>query len=56
MKEFEGLDKFEGEPNCVVIADAAHNFNYENMNAAFRALLSMRQRGDTPKLFTLGRG
>jgi len=56
MKEFEGLDKFDGKPNCVVIADAAHHFNYDNMNAAFRVLLDMRHRGEEPKLYTLGRG
>jgi len=50
------LDDFNGcdfsNPNCVIIGDAEKNFNYENLNAAFRVLLN----SDRPLLISLGCG
>lgn len=40
------------EPNCVVVGDAAEQFNYENMNQAFRVLLD----SDNPLVLALGTG
>uniref|UniRef100_W5K184 Phospholysine phosphohistidine inorganic pyrophosphate phosphatase n=1 Tax=Astyanax mexicanus TaxID=7994 RepID=W5K184_ASTMX len=50
VPEFDGVDK--SNPNCVVIGDAADNFSYENMNAAFRVLIGLEK----PVLFSMGRG
>lgn len=48
--DFDGLD-FD-KPNCVVIGDAAEEFNYENLTKAFRVLLEMEK----PILFSMGYG
>ena len=45
-------DVEKSEPNCVVVGDAAEEFNYENMNRAFRVLL----KSDNPVLLALGTG
>lgn len=50
LEEFDSVH--QTDPNCVVIADAADSFSYENMNRAFRVLLSL----DDPILIALGRG
>ncbi|XP_026988502.1 phospholysine phosphohistidine inorganic pyrophosphate phosphatase isoform X1 [Tachysurus fulvidraco] len=50
LPEFDGVDK--SDPNCVVIGDAADNFSYQNMNAAFQVLISLER----PLLFSMGRG
>lgn len=42
----------QSEPNCVVVGDAAEEFNYENMNKAFRILLD----SENPILLALGTG
>lgn len=42
----------QSEPNCVVVGDAAEEFNYENMNKAFRVLLN----AENPILLALGAG
>lgn len=33
---FTGLDKYEGEPNAVVVGLAPEHFNYDELNKAFR--------------------
>ena len=52
----EALDDYSNietsEPNCVVVADAAKEFNYDNMNKAFRVLLN----SENPILLALGVG
>jgi phospholysine phosphohistidine inorganic pyrophosphate phosphatase len=52
----EALDDYadveNSEPNCVVVGDAAEEFNYENMNRAFKVLLE----SDNPILLALGTG
>lgn len=50
MEDFKGCDL--SNPNCVVIGDAEHNFNYENLNAAFRVLIN----SERPLLISLGCG
>lgn len=50
LSDFSGID--QTSPNCVVIGDAADMFTYQNLNKAFRILISM----DTPILFSLGQG
>ncbi|VDN18502.1 unnamed protein product [Gongylonema pulchrum] len=50
VKQFEDIDT--SNPNCVLMGDAEEGFNYQTMNAAFRALLSM----DNPLIITLGSG
>ncbi|XP_046372124.1 phospholysine phosphohistidine inorganic pyrophosphate phosphatase-like [Haliotis rufescens] len=39
-------------PNCVVMGDAADHFTYENMNKAFKLLMSLEE----PVLISMGRG
>ena len=52
----EALDDYadveKTQPNCVVVGDAAEEFNYENMNRGFRVLLE----SDNPILLALGTG
>lgn len=48
--EFDGIDK--SNPNCVVIGDAGERFTYENLNAAFRVLISLKN----PILISMGKG
>ncbi|XP_036427765.1 phospholysine phosphohistidine inorganic pyrophosphate phosphatase [Colossoma macropomum] len=50
VPEFDGVEK--NNPNCVVIGDAADNFSYQNMNAAFHVLIGLEK----PTLFSMGRG
>ncbi|KAM9832012.1 phospholysine phosphohistidine inorganic pyrophosphate phosphatase [Neosynchiropus ocellatus] len=50
IPEFDSVDK--NDPNCVVIGDAAEYFTYQNLNDAFRVLISMEK----PVLFSLGQG
>lgn len=50
LPEFEHIDT--SNPNCVVIADAAEAFSYQNMNSAFRVLMGLER----PVLISLGRG
>ncbi|CAB4005495.1 Phospholysine phosphohistidine inorganic pyrophosphate phosphatase [Paramuricea clavata] len=45
-------DVEKSESNCVVVGDAAEEFNYENMNRAFRVLLE----SDNPIILALGTG
>lgn len=40
------------DPDCVVLGDAVDGFSYQNMNKAFRILMS----SDDIKLFSLGKG
>lgn len=54
LPEFEVLDL--KDPNCVVLGDAAEHFTYGNINQAFRVLLGIREKGQPPRMFTLGRG
>ncbi|XP_056651339.1 phospholysine phosphohistidine inorganic pyrophosphate phosphatase [Monodelphis domestica] len=48
--EFSEMDT--SNPNCVVIADAGDGFSYQNLNEAFRVLISL----DNPVLISLGNG
>jgi len=48
--DFSGLD--QSDANCVVLGDCTHEFTYNNLNSAFRKLMSMQK----PKLFSLGAG
>ncbi|XP_016065990.1 PREDICTED: phospholysine phosphohistidine inorganic pyrophosphate phosphatase [Miniopterus natalensis] len=48
--EFDQIDT--SNPNCVVIADAAAGFSYENMNKAFQVLMGL----EDPVLISLGQG
>ncbi|KAI6180466.1 hypothetical protein M3Y98_00722800 [Aphelenchoides besseyi] len=50
VDDFASCDR--QNPNCVVVGDAENNFNYENMNAAFRVLLN----SERPLLVSLGCG
>ncbi|KYO43876.1 phospholysine phosphohistidine inorganic pyrophosphate phosphatase isoform X1 [Alligator mississippiensis] len=50
VPEFDQLDK--GNPNCVVLGEAADNFSYQNLNEAFRVLIGL----ENPILLSLGRG
>ena len=50
LGDYEEVEKTE--PNCVVVGDAAEEFNYENMNKAFRVLL----QSNNPILLALGTG
>ncbi|XP_075999777.1 phospholysine phosphohistidine inorganic pyrophosphate phosphatase [Genypterus blacodes] len=50
LPEFDSVNKTD--PNCVVIADAAENFSYHNLNEAFRVLIGLEK----PVLFSLGQG
>lgn len=50
LPEFEGLDC--SDPNCVVIGGAEEHFTYENMNKAFRLLLT----SENPVLLATGYG
>ncbi|CAG0913908.1 unnamed protein product [Notodromas monacha] len=50
LPEFDEIST--NEPNCVVIADAAHHLSYENLNTAFRVLMNSEEK----ILFTLGKG
>ncbi|KAK2884651.1 phospholysine phosphohistidine inorganic pyrophosphate phosphatase [Channa argus] len=50
LPEFDSVDKTN--PNCVVIADAAEKFSYQNLNEAFRVLIGLEK----PALFSLGQG
>lgn len=40
LEDFSGLDKFEGEPNAVVVGLAPEHFHYDELNKAFRVLLN----------------
>ncbi|XP_075390517.1 phospholysine phosphohistidine inorganic pyrophosphate phosphatase [Tenrec ecaudatus] len=48
--EFHQVDT--SNPNCVVIADAADGFSFQNMNKAFQVLMEL----ETPVLISLGKG
>ncbi|XP_049710758.1 phospholysine phosphohistidine inorganic pyrophosphate phosphatase isoform X1 [Elephas maximus indicus] len=48
--EFDQIDT--SNPNCVVIADAAEEFSYQNMNKAFQVLMEL----ENPVLISLGKG
>ncbi|KAM6186231.1 phospholysine phosphohistidine inorganic pyrophosphate phosphatase [Rhynchocyon petersi] len=48
--EFHQIDT--SNPNCVVMADAAEGFSFDNMNKAFRVLMEL----ETPVLISLGNG
>ncbi|XP_043841357.1 phospholysine phosphohistidine inorganic pyrophosphate phosphatase isoform X2 [Dromiciops gliroides] len=48
--EFDKMDT--SNPNCVVIADAGEGFSYQNLNEAFRVLVSL----ENPVLLSLGKG
>ncbi|XP_006880200.1 PREDICTED: phospholysine phosphohistidine inorganic pyrophosphate phosphatase [Elephantulus edwardii] len=48
--EFHQIDT--SNPNCVVMADAAEGFTFENMNKAFRVLMGLER----PVLIALGKG
>ncbi|XP_069316507.1 phospholysine phosphohistidine inorganic pyrophosphate phosphatase isoform X1 [Eulemur rufifrons] len=48
--EFDEIDT--SNPNCVVIADAAEGFSYQNMNKAFQVLMEL----ENPVLISLGKG
>ena len=48
--EFDEFDM--NNPNCVVLGDAAEGFDYENLNKAFRVLMS----ADSPVLIAMGYG
>ncbi|KAJ8404803.1 hypothetical protein AAFF_G00331900 [Aldrovandia affinis] len=50
LPEFDDVEKTD--PNCVVVADAADKFSYQNLNDAFRVLIQLEK----PVLFSLGRG
>ena len=50
LGDYEDVDK--SDPNCVIVGDAAEEFNYENMNNAFRVLLESK----APVLLALGTG
>ncbi|ODM97635.1 Phospholysine phosphohistidine inorganic pyrophosphate phosphatase [Orchesella cincta] len=54
LPQFEGVETTE--PNCVVVGDAAEHFNYERLNQAFRVLLSLRDKEEPMRLFSLGKG
>ena len=49
LGEVQALGK---QPDCVVLGDAAHGFNYDNLNKAFRVLASQ----PSAPLFCLGKG
>ena len=51
-QEFSSVMSSSKEKSCVVVGDADFNFSFENMNAAFNALLTMKD----PTLFCLGKG
>lgn len=36
-----GLDKFEGEPNAVVVGLAPEHFHYDELNTAFRYFVGL---------------
>ncbi|XP_054270690.1 haloacid dehalogenase-like hydrolase domain-containing protein 2 [Macrosteles quadrilineatus] len=40
LEDFQGLDKFEGEPNAVVVGLAPELFEYKTLSEAFRLLLN----------------
>lgn len=48
--EFDEVDT--SNPNCVVIADAAEGFSYQNVNKAFQVLMEL----ENPVLLSLGMG
>ncbi|XP_038599897.1 phospholysine phosphohistidine inorganic pyrophosphate phosphatase [Tachyglossus aculeatus] len=48
--EFDRIDRTN--PNCVVIADAGEGFSYQQVNEAFRVLMSL----ENPVLLSLGKG
>ena len=48
--EFDGIEK--SNPNCVVVGDAGERFTYENLNRAFRVLVSL----ENPVLISMGKG
>lgn len=48
MGDFDGID--QADPNCVVIGDAANEFNYSNLNKAFNLLMQLEK----PVLITMG--
>ncbi|XP_077992626.1 phospholysine phosphohistidine inorganic pyrophosphate phosphatase-like [Glandiceps talaboti] len=50
LPEYEGVDK--SNPNCVVVGDAGKGLSYDNLNTAFRVLMSL----ENPILIALGRG
>lgn len=50
LDDFKDVD--QSDPNCVVIGDATNQFSYENLNKAFRLLMSLKQ----PVLISLGIG
>ncbi|XP_063611854.1 phospholysine phosphohistidine inorganic pyrophosphate phosphatase-like isoform X1 [Penaeus indicus] len=50
--EDEFKDVIKDSPSCVVIGDADEAFTFENMNVAFRTLMTMNK----PTLFSLGFG
>ncbi|KAM9425284.1 phospholysine phosphohistidine inorganic pyrophosphate phosphatase isoform 2-T2 [Pholidichthys leucotaenia] len=50
LPEFDSIDK--SKPTCVIIGDAADTFSYQNLNEAFRVLISL----ENPVLFSLGQG
>ncbi len=51
LPDFAEFDQSEPH-NCVVLGDAAGGFSYDNMNKAFRVLISQ----DKPLLISMGRG
>uniref|UniRef100_A0A4X2M2F0 Phospholysine phosphohistidine inorganic pyrophosphate phosphatase n=1 Tax=Vombatus ursinus TaxID=29139 RepID=A0A4X2M2F0_VOMUR len=50
LPEFNEMDT--SNPNCVVIADSGDSFSYQNVNKAFRVLVSL----ENPVLISLGEG
>lgn len=46
------IEVSQDSPNCVVLGDATHSFSYENLNKAFKILMSL----ENPVLFSLGLG
>ncbi|XP_074088327.1 phospholysine phosphohistidine inorganic pyrophosphate phosphatase isoform X2 [Macrotis lagotis] len=48
--EFDGMDT--SNPNCIIIADAAEGFSYQNLNKAFQVLINL----ENPVLISLGKG
>ncbi|KAH9518555.1 hypothetical protein Btru_017130 [Bulinus truncatus] len=50
LPDFKDVD--QSNPNCVVIGDATHQFNYENINRSFQCLMKLEK----PILFSMGKG